>query len=169
MKKSSKIFLSVVVGLMIALIVFIFIEAHGEIGVPFQTDTGRTIIALLSMMSIDFIVGLANAMFFKKSKKTEHGGLSSKIGTEGLIKKILILILILSIHILEKKAGVLDDFPFFFITVTASFTLMEFVSILENLILMGIPFPRQLKAMFEVMREKHSDEEEEGEEEKKEE
>ena len=49
---------------------------------------------------------------------------------------------------------------------------MEFVSILENLILMGIPFPRQLKAMFEIMREKYSDEEEEeeeGEEEKKEE
>lgn len=152
MKYLRKIVLSMIVAIMFVFLICVFWKAHGKSGIPFSTSSGKSIVALMSIMSIDFIVGLINAIFFKKSKKSSHGGLSSQVGTKGIMKKALILILILSIHILEKNTLVLKDFPFLSVAVVSGFLIMEFVSILENLILMGIPFPKKLQRIFEVVR-----------------
>lgn len=152
MRNLRKVFLVIVVALMVVFIIWIFCQAHCPTGPNFDSEIGKGIIALLAMMIIDFIVGLINAIFFKKSKKSSHGGLSSKIGTQGLIKKSLILILVFAIHILQQQTTGLKDFPYIFIATVTGFSMMEFISILENLILMGVPFPKKLKSIFEIIR-----------------
>lgn len=120
------------------------------------------ILVLTLFMIFDFLIGLLNAIVFKRSKKTENGGLSSKTGTRGLIKKTSILILVLLTHMLQEL--VLKEFPFLFTTVVVGFMTMEFVSIVENLALMGVPIPRKLLSVLEIMREKNPDKKEEREE-----
>jgi len=51
-------------------------------------------VALIVLMSIDFISGLLLAIVFKKSKETPSGRLSSAAGINGLAKKIFILFLV---------------------------------------------------------------------------
>lgn len=170
MKNSRKILLAIVSAIMVIFMIFMYCKAHGEAGGPnFDSDAGKGILALFMMMSIDFLIGMINAIFFKQSKKSSHGGLSSKIGTKGLIKKSLVIILVLTIHILQNMIPVLTEYPYLFIATVVGFSVMEFISILENLILIGIPFPKQLKTIFEIMKKEEKKEPKEDTKEKEQE
>ena len=152
-KNFKRVLLAVVSAAMVVFIVFVFRQAHPN-GPDLESDVGGLIIALGILMSVDFLVGLVNAIFFKESKKSKHGGLSSNAGTKGLIKKALVLVLVFSLHVLEKKTPALHDFPYIFSTTVIGFMFMELISIIENLILMGLPFPKRFKDFFEVIRKK---------------
>lgn len=98
-------------------------------------------VALIVLMSIDFISGLLLAIVFKKSKKTSSGRFSSASSIKRLAKNIFILFLVAMSHqldiILETsfvKNGVITDF-----------ISMEGVSILENAALAGLKIPRSKK------------------------
>ena len=110
--------------------------------------------ALLSFMAADYITGLIVAAVFRRSPKTQLGALSSRAGFVGLLRKCCILLVV----VLDGMAG---TGGFIRAGVCLFFTANEGLSILENLGLMGVPYPRFLRDMLEAMR-KQSDEEGEG-------
>lgn len=114
--------------------------------------------ALLSFMAADYITGLIVAAVFRRSPKTQRGALSSSAGFVGLLRKCCILLVVLLAVVLDGMAG---TGGFIRAGVCLFFTANEGLSILENLGLMGVPYPQFLRDMLEAMR-KQSDEEGEG-------
>ncbi len=104
-------------------------------------------IALIVLMSIDFLSGLLLAVVFKKSKKTESGRLSSAAGIKGLSKKIFILFLIA----MSQQLDIILTTLFIRDGAIIAFISMEGVSILENSTLAGLKVPTVIKNVLEVL------------------
>ena len=105
---------------------------------------------LVMCITVDCITGIIVAGVFKKSDKTTGGAISSAAGLKGILKKTAILMLVAISHAADKFAGsemIRNTVVFFFIG-------NEGISILENMALMGVPFPSALKRAFEAMRAK---------------
>ena len=51
---------------------------------------------LVFFLSLDYLTGLLVAGVFRRSPKTKTGGLQSKIGWKGLVKKVMVLLLVLA-------------------------------------------------------------------------
>lgn len=132
-----------------------FLSAVGGAIASFFTTMPPLVYILIGVMSIDYVTGLiCGAM--GKSKKTETGYLASHEAWKGLLKKGVILLVVLLANLLDiavsKDAG---------ITVEAVmgatclwFIASEGLSILENVASMGVPVPKILIRMLEIMREK---------------
>lgn len=99
---------------------------------------------LVGMMAADYISGVIVAAM-GKSKKTEHGGLSSKVGWIGLAKKGLMLLVVLIGTLLDGALGVdamcRDAACWFYIA-------NEGLSLLENMNNAGVPFPEKIKQIL---------------------
>ena len=110
---------------------------------------------LIAVMTIDYITGLiCGAM--GKSKKTENGYLESHAAFLGLMKKALILLVVLLAALLDmavsKGAGI--QFEAVMGACCLWFIASEGMSILENVASMGVPVPRAMMRLLEIMREK---------------
>ena len=110
---------------------------------------------LIAVMSIDYITGLiCGAM--GKSKKTETGYLASHAAWLGLMKKALILLVVLLAALLDaavsKGAGI--SFEAVMGATCLWFIASEGLSVLENVASMGVPVPKIMMKLLEVMREK---------------
>ena len=108
---------------------------------------------LLAFMAVDYISGLIVATM-GKSLKSESGGLSSKAGVNGLLRKGLMLMVVLVAALLDRAVG--SDGNMFRDAVCWFYMANEGISLMENLTLAGVPFPKKLKDMF---TEKLKDEE----------
>ena len=109
---------------------------------------------LLVCMVVDYITGVAVAIIFHKSTKTTNGSASSKEGFKGIVRKICILMLVGIAHCLDSVMGV------HYMRMLAIFFFIgnEGISILENMGLMGVPYPEFIKKALEVIREKGENE-----------
>ena len=110
---------------------------------------------LLAVMTIDFITGLiCGAM--GKSQKTENGYISSTTAFIGLMKKALILLVVLLAALLDKavSAGAGITFDAVMGATCLWFIASEGFSILENVAMMGVPVPKILLKLLEIMKEK---------------
>ena len=101
------------------------------------------IIALIVMMSIDYITGIMCAVVDKK--------LSSAIGFKGIFKKVLILMLvavanIIDVHVVGTGSALRSATVCFYLS-------NEGLSILENAVHLGLPVPEKLK---EVLAQLHN-------------
>ncbi len=110
---------------------------------------------LLAVMTIDYITGLiCGAM--GKSSKTENGYIASHAAWQGLMKKALILLVVLLAALLDqavsKGAGI--QFEAVMGATCLWFIASEGLSILENVATMGVPVPKILLKLLEVMRAK---------------
>ena len=110
---------------------------------------------LIAVMTIDYITGLiCGAM--GKSQKTETGYLASHAAFLGLLKKALILFVVLLAALLDaavsKGAGI--QFEATMGATCLWFIASEGLSILENVANMGVPVPKILLKLLEVMRSK---------------
>ena len=110
---------------------------------------------LIAVMTIDYITGLiCGAM--GKSEKTETGYLASHAAFLGLLKKALILLVVLLASLLDmavsKGAGITFDAVMG--ATCLWFIASEGMSILENVATMGVPVPKILLKLLEIMREK---------------
>lgn len=105
---------------------------------------------LVALMALDYLTGVLVAAIWQRSNKSETGALDSKAGFKGLCKKGMILLLV--------WLGVLLDNAFSTTYVRMAVILFfignEGISFLENLGLMGVPFPEFLKKALEALREK---------------
>ncbi len=85
---------------------------------------------LIIVMTVDYITGLAVAGIFKKSQKTENGGIETRTGFKGLVRKVCILLLVLIVTRLEHTVG---GTVFCRNTIIIFFVVNELLSILENM------------------------------------
>ena len=105
---------------------------------------------LVVLMVIDYITGLFVAALFKKSNKTDSGGLSSNVGFKGLIKKFVEIMIVAAMFRLDILLGIkyLRDLCII------GFAVNELISITENAGLMGIPLPPVISKAIAVLNEK---------------
>lgn len=109
---------------------------------------------LLIFMVIDFVSGLLVAILFKNSNKTDTGTLSSQAGFKGLCKKCFILLMVLVAHRLDVTLGT----EYIKTTIIIAFIVNELISIIENAGLMGIPIPKVITSVIDVLKKKAGEE-----------
>ena len=104
---------------------------------------------LVALMAADYLTGVAVAALWKKSPKSESGALDSRAGFKGLAKKGAILLLVWIGQMLDTATGT----DYIRTAVVLFFCGNEGLSLLENLGLMGVPFPAFLRQALEVLRD----------------
>ena len=105
---------------------------------------------LVAMMAADYLTGLAVAGVFKRSNKSESGALDSRAGFAGLVRKCAILLLVYIAVLLDNAIGthyVRSAVALFFIG-------NEGLSLLENVGLMGVTYPKFMRDMLQALRDK---------------
>lgn len=111
---------------------------------------------LVICMAMDYATGLVVAAVFHNSPKTPSGGLESRAGYKGLIRKGMMLAVVLVACRLDLVMGS----TFIRDGVIIAFIANEVLSIVENAGLMGVPIPGVIKSAIEVLRhrsEEHID------------
>lgn len=105
---------------------------------------------LLALMALDIVSGIACAAL-QKSRNTRHGAFLSKTMFRGLFKKLLILMLV-------TLCGLMDSYlklaPLIRSLAIGFYIAGEALSVVENAALLGVPFPKGLRQMLEILKEK---------------
>ncbi|MBE3570202.1 MAG: holin family protein [Bacillales bacterium] len=101
---------------------------------------------LLTFIVIDYISGVMAAAV--------KGQLSSEVGLIGIAKKVSIFAIVAVAHLVDTALGdshVLRDAAIFF------YLANEALSVIENIGVIGLPIPEQLKNAVEVLKQKGDD------------
>ena len=109
-----------------------------------------TIIALAIFMALDYLTGVSGAIINKK--------LSSEIGLSGIAKKSLIVIILIMAVVLDRLIN--QEYHIFRTLVCYFYIANEGISILENIALLGVPFPNKLLSVLKQLK-KDSEKEDE--------
>ncbi len=104
--------------------------------------------ALVICMIIDYITGLVVAGLFHASKKTESGRLESRAGWKGLVRKVTTMMIVLVAAYVDKTFGT----SFIRDAVVIGFMANEVISIVENAGLMGMPIPKAVVNMIDLLK-----------------
>ncbi len=111
---------------------------------------GVAVSILILFMLADYITGLVSAGINKE--------LNSRVGWTGFVRKLYILLLIGMIYALEFTASQYVDFDIFggYIGDGAAFAYIaiEFISITENAVKIGVPVPPFVKNLLKIVKEK---------------
>lgn len=105
--------------------------------------TREVFLALVFLMMLDWVSGVCSGAVRRK--------LSSEVGANGLIRKGLIMVLLLSVMILERIADLLGanlSGLRLELVGAVGFSLNEVISIMENCAKAGVPIPPQLRRML---------------------
>lgn len=95
------------------------------------------LIAVLVLMAIDYITGVASSFVLKTT--------NSKVGWKGIIKKIIMLLILIMAHILDVYAlGLAESGSALMSLVEFLFIANEGLSIIENAGKLGIKLPQAL-------------------------
>lgn len=101
---------------------------------------------LFFMIVIDYVTG------FMKGAAGE--GLSSAIGTRGIMKKATIFIIVLIAHLIDQVA--LNSAPLFRTGAAYFYIANEGISIIENATALGVPVPDFIKKVLKIMKEQNN-------------
>ena len=104
-------------------------------------------------MAIDYLTGVLCAIVWHRSPKSETGCFESRAGFKGLVRKGVMLLIVVIAAELDKLTGANAMRT----AVILFFVANDGMSILENLGIMGVPYPPALKNAFEVLRRKSKD------------
>ena len=107
-------------------------------------------------MAVDYSTGLVVAGVFHRSGKSTTGSLESLAGWKGLCRKGGTLLLVLVAAQLDRVMGS----EFCRDAVVIGFLANEAISIIENVGLMGVPFPPILRKAIEVLKNQTGEEDE---------
>lgn len=132
--------------------------AIGAIGGAIASAFGgwnAALFALIICMAVDYLTGIIVALVFKKSPKSENGGLNSSVGFKGLLRKIAVLLIV----VVANQVDVLIGTTYVRDAVVIGFCANEIISLLENAGLMGIPIPKALIKAIDVLKSKEDREE----------
>ena len=114
-----------------------------------EWDVMLTVLAIL--MVIDYATGLIVA-WRGKSPKSETGGVSSKAGYDGLIRKAFIIVVVLVAALLDTALG--NSSHVFRVAAATYYTANEGISILENTALMGVVYPEFIMRALEALKDR---------------
>lgn len=113
-------------------------------------------ITLIIFMAVDFVMGLIVAGVFHNSNKSQSGSLNSHAGWVGLCKKGVVLLFVLIAHRLDMLLGT----EYIRTTAIIGFIANEFISIVENAGLMGVPLPEVIVKAIEILKHRADDKKE---------
>ena len=108
------------------------------------------VVTLIIFMVIDYAMGIIVAAVFKKSEKSENGGLSSRVCWIGLARKVMTLLFV----IIANRLDVLIGTDYIRTGVIISFCASELISICENAGLMGVPLPSVITKAIDILKSK---------------
>lgn len=100
---------------------------------------------LLMVMIIDYISGVASAIYNKK--------VNSKIGFKGILKKLVYILAIglaVRVDTLTGNSGIIRSIVIYF------FVANDGISIIENMGEMGIKLPKKLTDVLEQLKDKNN-------------
>lgn len=106
------------------------------------------IATLITVMAVDFVLGLLIAAVFNKSPKSESGKLSSKSCFAGLLKKCTMLLFVTVAHRLDVSLGT----DYIKTAAVIGFIANELISIIENADIIGVPLPKIIKNAVELLK-----------------
>ena len=104
---------------------------------------------LIALMVADYITGVLVAAVWHKSSKSSSGTLNSVAGFKGILKKGMILVLVWLGVLLDRATGA----NYIRTAVVLFFIGNEGISLLENLGLMGVPYPAFLEKALEALHD----------------
>lgn len=121
--------------------------------VSFVTGVPVILWVLIGVMTLDYVTGLLTGAL-GVSNKTQGGGLSSRAAFEGLLRKVMVLLVVLLAVLLDLavQTGAGTSFSAVSGATCLWFIASEGVSVLENAAQMGLPIPQALAKTLEVMR-----------------
>lgn len=137
-------------GVQIKNIALLIFSAVGSFVAEHLGGVDKMLTALIAFMVVDYITGLSVAFIFHKSQKTKNGGASSAVGFKGIVKKMCILLLVGLAHELDYIMGI----DYIRALSILFFIGNEGLSVLENVGLMGVPYPEFLKKALEAIKDK---------------
>ena len=105
---------------------------------------------LVALMVADYITGVLVAAVWQRSNKSATGALDSKAGFKGILKKGMILVLVWLGVLLDAATGA----NYIRTAVVLFFIGNEGISLLENLGLMGVPYPAFLRKALEALHDR---------------
>lgn len=131
------------------------LAAAGGAIVSFFVQMPPLVWILIAVMSIDYVTGLILAAL-GRSTKTENGYIASHAAFIGLMKKagILLVILLASLVDMAVSHGAGIQFEAVMGACCLWFIASEGFSVLENVAQMGVPVPKVLMKVLEIMKEK---------------
>ena len=127
-----------------------FIAAAGSVIANALGGWDAALKVLVAMMVADYLTGVLVALIWHRSNKTDDGTLSSKAGFKGLCKKGMIILIVWIAVLLDNALGA----NYVRIAVILFFIGNEGISLLENVGLMGVPYPQFLKKALQALRDK---------------
>lgn len=104
---------------------------------------------LVALMVADYVTGVLVAAVWHNSNKSQSGALDSKAGFKGLVKKGMVLLLVWIGVLLDQAMGT----NYIRTAVVLFFIGNEGISLLENLGLMGVPYPAFLQKALEALHD----------------
>ncbi len=107
---------------------------------------------LIIFMLVDYVLGVVCAIS-NKSLKTENGGLSSKAGFNGLLRKGLMFLVVF----LGAKLDTVIGSNFIMEAVVIAYILNETISIIENLGILGVPIPSIINKVIDILKKKEQE------------
>lgn len=113
-------------------------------------------VTLIACMIFDYVTGVMIALIWKKSNKSENGGLSSKAGWKGLCRKFVIFVFVL----IANRLDIIFETDYIRNSVIIGFIINEIISLIENAGIMGVPLPKALISAVDMLKEKTSTTEE---------
>jgi len=106
--------------------------------------------SLFIFIGLDIITGLVES-FFKHSTKTKSGKFSSNVMWKGLARKGLILVVIMVANAMDMVFGM----DYLTSAVCLFYCIQECLSVLENLGKCGVPLPKKLVDILDVLDEQN--------------
>lgn len=114
----------------------------------------RLAMVLVIAMCTDYATGIACAAIWHRSPKSQNGGLESRAGLKGLFRKMGIVVCVILanyLSLLVSTSAIRDSTIIFFIC-------NETLSIIENLGIMGVPFPPAIRSALDALKKKTEEE-----------
>ena len=136
-------------AMMIKNAVLAAVAAAGSIAANALGGWDAAMQVLVALMVADYITGVLLAAVWHRSTKSASGTLDSKAGFKGILKKGMILVLVWLGVLLDRATGT----DYIRMMVVLFFVGNEGISLLENLGLMGVPYPEFLHKALEALHD----------------
>ena len=104
---------------------------------------GMAVTVLIGFMAIDYITGIMGGIV--------NRNLNSRVGFNGIIRKIYYLMLVGSVYMLSL---VIPGIEYAGDGAAIAFCVLEFISITENGTKMGLPMPDFIKNILSIVKDK---------------
>ncbi|MED3804956.1 phage holin family protein [Lysinibacillus xylanilyticus] len=104
---------------------------------------GMAVTVLIGFMAIDYITGIMSGIV--------NQNLNSRVGFNGIIRKIYYLMLVSSVYLLSL---VIPGIEYAGDGAAIAFCVLEFISITENGTKMGLPMPDFIRKILAIVKDK---------------